>query len=305
MSLWAIWQALDIRNSDVVAPPYGWGGALAGALHHNNTVTFADIEADTLTLSPESARNNVTTRSQAILSIDADGVPADAAKLRALADDKGIWHIADAADSFGAEREGLPASGAADAIVLSFGPGKPLDAGEGGAVLTDDDDFYQRLVWLTQHPERHRVDLGLGVGNEFGLNLRIHPASAALAVEEFDNALARVRERRLRQSFLIEALNQTGLTQPIAFAEHVIKPSCFRLTAAWSDRPAPDQLTSSLAREGFRVRLGPTGLPLLCRQPAMDGRIGREPSCPVAEHEAQRRFEIHNDDLACVLGNLA
>jgi dTDP-4-amino-4,6-dideoxygalactose transaminase len=72
----------------------------------------------------------------------------------------------------------------ADVQVLSFGPGKPLSLGEGGAALFRDHALYRRFVLATQHPERAVADaLGTGSVPQLCLNGRIHPVAALLGCE--------------------------------------------------------------------------------------------------------------------------
>lgn len=128
-----------------------------------------------------------------MIDVDIHGNPADCGALRRVADEFDLWLVLDGAQSFGATQRGMPTGADADAIVVSFSWGKPLAAGEGGAVMTRDLSQHQRMVWHTQHPLRHARDIGLGVMNEFAINGRIHPAAAVTADTHFEAALAAVR----------------------------------------------------------------------------------------------------------------
>ena len=177
LGLLAVQLALGLKGVEILTTPYSWGGTVAGALLLGNRLAFGDIDAVTLTLDPDTVRNAISPHTKAILAVDVDGTPSDSSGLRQVADEYGLWYITDAAESFGATREGHPASYDADALVLSFGPGKPLDVGEGGAILTSSQELYEKLLWHTQHPERQRLELGLHLDNESCLTGRIHPAA--------------------------------------------------------------------------------------------------------------------------------
>src|ERR1035441_3446562 len=123
-ALLAIALALELAGDEFVTTPYTWGGTIAPWLILGNQPVFADIEGQTLGLDAESARGAITPGTAAILAVDVHGVPSDTASLRRLADHYGIPYIADAAQSLGAFRGGAPASSLADAVVVSFGPGK-------------------------------------------------------------------------------------------------------------------------------------------------------------------------------------
>jgi dTDP-4-amino-4,6-dideoxygalactose transaminase len=285
MGLLGLALALNLRRSDFVTTPYTYGGSLAGWLLLGNRPVFADIDSHTLSINPDSVRRSITERTKALLAVDIFGIPSDTTALRRVADELGIPYIADAAQSFGARRNRRPASIDADALVVSFSVGKTIFAGEGGAVLTNDDALFEKLVWYTQHPQRQRRDLGLDFSNEFALNGRIHPVAAHRANAGFEAALDRLRQRQAVCFAAIEELNKTGLTEPIRFHEHEIEPAFFRLTAAWQDEPRTEL-------PGWEVE--PPPVELLYRHPAFVAQFGRRlrsaPECPVAEDQARRRF---------------
>jgi dTDP-4-amino-4,6-dideoxygalactose transaminase len=292
--LLAVALALNLRRSEFITTPYTYGASLAGWLILDNRPVFADIDAQTLTLAPEAVPRCITPQTRAILAVDIFGNPADMRALRQVSDEYGLWYIADAAQSLGANRDGLPASSLADALVVSFTSGKTLCAGEGGAILTNHAALYEKLIWYTQHPARQRRDLGLGLDNEFALNGRIHPLAAAWAETAFEDSLRRLWEHQRRCLELIEALNATGTTELIEFRRQNIEPSFFRLTAAWRDRPDEERLRQELATAGFGVEVVPPPVRLIYRQPAFQAqyarRLRKQPRCPQAERQAEVRF---------------
>jgi perosamine synthetase len=300
--LLAVALALNLRRTEFITTPYTYGASLAGWLILGNCPVFADIDPQTLTLAPEAIPRCITPRTKAILAVDIFGNPADTRALRRVADEHGLWYIADAAQSLGARREGAPASSLADALVVSFTIGKTLCAGEGGAILTNHAALYEKLVWFTQHPARQRRDLGLGLDNEFALNGRVHPWAAAWAAARFEESLARLREHQRRCFELIKVLNATAITEPIEFRQQDIEPSFFRLTAAWCGRPDEGRLLRELATAGMRVRVVPPPIRLIYHQPAFLAQYGRrlrkQPRCPEAEHQAKTRFCLERKSRA-------
>lgn len=89
-----------------------------------------------------------------------------------------LWHILDAA----AEDPRRRITSTADALVLSFGPGKVVDAGEGGAILINDSAIYARLLACGQHPRRFARDVSLAdASDDQPLNTRMHPLAALIA----------------------------------------------------------------------------------------------------------------------------
>lgn len=287
--------ALGLKGSEFITTPYTYGASLAGWLLFDNLPVFADIDAGTLTLDPNSIRRRITRRTKAILAVDIFGNPADAPAIRKLADEVGLWYVADAAQSFGAFRDGRPASALADAFVVSFTTGKPVFAGEGGAVLTDNRDLYEKLIWYSQHPHRQRRDISLQFDNEFGINGRIHPLAAIWANASFEESLDSVKRRRIECFRMINVLNSTGLIEEIDFKAKRIEPAFFRLSAAWKKKPQAAALLHELQQSGFCTSLEDPPVRLIYQQPAFLAQyhqLKKVSRCPTAERQTRLRFCI-------------
>ncbi|MFH1146967.1 MAG: DegT/DnrJ/EryC1/StrS family aminotransferase [Pseudomonadota bacterium] len=295
--LLAIALALGRRRSEFITTPYTYGASLSGWLLRDNRPVFADIDPMTLTLSPESVSTVISRKTKAILGVDIFGSPCDSKALRKIADEHGLWYVADCAQSLGAFRDGRPASCDADALVVSFTTGKAVFAGEGGAVVTNNADLYQKLLWFTQHPLRQRRELGLMLSNEFALNARIHPMAAVWANAVFDDSLQRVAKQRKVWFDLTDIINTTGMTEKIDYSSKTIKPSFFRFTAAWEKKNRKRELEEEMLLHGHDIRIEPAPVTLLYRQPAFLAqyrrKIGeRRASCLNAEAQVKRRFCI-------------
>lgn len=293
-ALFVLGLALELKNCEFVTTPFTYGATVAGMMFLGNRPKFADIDSQTLALDPVSAEQTITPKTKALLSVDVFGIPADSRALRHLADKYGLWYISDSSQSFGAKREGFPAGAFADAIVTSFAAGKTLFAGEGGAVITDNTELFQKLVWFSQHPLRHKKEFGLLIYNEFGFNGRIHPVAAIWANALFDSSLKELGQYQKFCYKAINALNEIGLTIPIEFCSEQIEPSFFRLTAEWKDKPEPTGLERELKKRGFSLQVGDIPIQLLYRQEAFIAQYSalakKANHCLQAERQAERRF---------------
>ncbi|MEM7789630.1 MAG: DegT/DnrJ/EryC1/StrS family aminotransferase [Bacteroidota bacterium] len=286
--LHALALARDLSGHEVVTTPLTYGGTVAGVLHAGGRPMFVDVEPSTLGLDPEAAAAAVGPATRAVLAADVQGVPADDWAIRGMADAHGLWYVHDAAQSFGATRDGRPAGSAAHAVVVSFSPGKTLWAGEGGAVLTDDRALYERLVVLTQHPYRQKREVGLGVADEFGLNLRMHPLAAVCADADFDASLERADGRRQAAEVVLGELRERGLTT----TEHLpsLQPTYYRLTVELAPTVTPDEVAQSMGWAAHGVP--PSTLQPLYQRPGLQVWDFKTRPCPIAESAAVRRCEI-------------
>lgn len=291
-TLFALARVIGVSGREIVTPPLSWGGTVAGFLREGGVLRFADVEPATLTLSPDDVSENVGSRTTAIIAVDLFGVPADDRGLRAVADQHGLWYIHDAAQSFGATREGRPAGQHAHAIVLSFGPGKPLYAGEGGALITDDPWLYERMVAETQHPYRHLRELGLAHSFETALHARIHPLAAAWALADFDAALERLARRQAHVFQLLDVAAASGLMAHQPYAAMGLAPSFTRVAGKWAGKKEVRLLNAAVSEHGLPWEVAPLALSPLSRLPAIRRRAVFPWDCSTADAETRRRFEF-------------
>jgi dTDP-4-amino-4,6-dideoxygalactose transaminase len=298
--LLALAGALEIFDGEVVLPAYTWGGTAAPFVWTGAELVLADVEPATMTIDPEAVRRRITKETRAIVAVDIFGYPADSRALRKLADDNGVWYLHDGAQSFGAGREGRPAGAAAHAGVVSFSPGKALAAGEGGAIFTDDTKLYEKVVALTQHPLRHRRELGLAAGNEVALNGRIHPVAAAWAIKRLPAALEEICEWRQTCLQVSELLEQSGMCEPLRLAERRMVPSFNLLAIRLTPGRQPQEVEEELAAAGHGVwSCDPSTVRILSQQPLFrEVLVARwRGRCPVAAQEGARRFILRRREL--------
>jgi len=279
-------MAMNLTDREVIVPALAHAASVAGLLHLGAQLRVADVDPDTLTLDVAAARRAVTAKTAAVLAVDLFGTPSHTVSVRALAEERGLLYLADTAQAFGATAGSTHASSAADAVVLSFTTGKALDLGEGGAVLTNRRDIYERIVWHTQHPYRQRRDLGLHLTNPFAINMRMHPATAQLAVRELHGMQTRTAVHRgivARAICLIEALG-LGLCLPIG--EPSMRSSYFRLPVRLNS--SIDAALAALGDEGIAASTDPEPPVPFYQHPVFKVRYSRQITtphvCRVAEH---------------------
>lgn len=297
VGLFAIALALGLKNTEFITSPYTYGGSLASWLIPECKPVFADIDPLTMTLDGQQARRCITAKTRAILAVDVLGNPSDTKVLRELADNFGLWYVADCAQSFGARRQGSPASHLADALVVSFTSGKTLFAGEGGAIVTSNQGLYEKLLFYSQHPFRQKRELGSGVSNELAFNGRIHPLAAIWANAEFKESLRLLAQRQSGCFRLIEFLNESSLTEPVTFVEQDILPSFFRLTVQLKRAGTEAELVGYLAERGISAVASPVPVSIIYRQPAFKAQYQKQfrlpTPCRVAERQAKERIVIN------------
>ncbi len=219
MALYSLAVALNLKDGDILVPGFGWPGSIAPFLFFNNTVSLCPVD-ENYCLDPERIEEFITPTTTAILSIDMGGSAADSRRISEIAQRYGVMYISDSAQSLGAMRDGQPAGIYSEVLITSFTYGKPICAGEGGAILTNDDHLYHQLLYQTQHAYRQKKWFGINGWNPFSpLNCRIHPISAILALYQFEHLSEIMEERQKKAVTIIKAMIDQGILNKSAMPE--------------------------------------------------------------------------------------
>jgi perosamine synthetase len=190
-------------GDEAITTPLTFVATANAVLYVGAEPRFADIDDGTLLIDADAVANAVTPRTKVLLPVDYAGQPADYESLRAVADRAPggpLTIIADASHSLGATWRGSSVGTLADMTVLSLHPAKILTTGEGGAVLTDRDDYAERL----RRFRNHGIATELAARRdwiyemvELGYNYRLTDIGAALGSSQLariETFLARRRE---------------------------------------------------------------------------------------------------------------
>lgn len=139
------------QGDEVIVPPLTFVASANAALYVGAKVVFSDIDPGHLCLDINQIEEKITDKTKAIVMVDFAGYPADARRLRVIAKKYGLKLIEDAAHALGALRDQKHAGFFADCAILSFHPVKHITTGEGGAILTNDEELYQRCLLFRSH----------------------------------------------------------------------------------------------------------------------------------------------------------
>ncbi|MDA3898046.1 MAG: DegT/DnrJ/EryC1/StrS family aminotransferase [Desulfobacteraceae bacterium] len=141
-------------GDEVILPDATWIASAAPITYVGATPVFADIEADTWCLSARSFEECITPRTKAVIPVDLYGGMPEYNDILSIAKKKDIFVIEDAAEAVGSEYNKFRAGYFGDVGVFSFHGSKTLTTGEGGMLVTDDKDIYDRVQFLRDHGRR-------------------------------------------------------------------------------------------------------------------------------------------------------
>lgn len=166
-------RALGVRPGDeVVVPSFTFYASVEAIVTAGARPVFCDVDPDTRNVTPESVKAALTSSTRAIVPVDLFGCPAPVAELREF----GVPVLEDAAQSIGASIGGRRAGALGDAATLSFYPSKNLGAfGDGGAIVTDDDQVAELARALRFHGSRDKLKF-----DYVGYNSRLDELQAAI-----------------------------------------------------------------------------------------------------------------------------
>ncbi|MBI2625287.1 MAG: UDP-4-amino-4,6-dideoxy-N-acetyl-beta-L-altrosamine transaminase [Candidatus Nealsonbacteria bacterium] len=211
--------AAGIKPGDeVVTTPLTFAATSNCLVHCGGKPVFSDVEEDTLNINPELVEGLISHKTRAISVVDFAGHPCNLDEIKKTARKHSLLVIEDASHALGAEYKRRRVGALADLTVFSFHPVKLITSGEGGAVLTDRKDFYEKMKTLRNHGIVKRPEKG-GWYYEIespGFNYRITDIQSALAVSQMKNLEKFLRRRREIANFYNKAFGSVKeLTLPV------------------------------------------------------------------------------------------
>ena len=138
-------------GDEVITTPLTFAASANCALYCGARPVFADINPETYNIDPQSIEEKITDKTKAVVAVDFTGQAVEADKIRAICDKHNLIFIEDAAHSLGTKYNGKLVGSIADMTEFSFHPVKTCTAGEGGAITTNNDELYKRLVLFRTH----------------------------------------------------------------------------------------------------------------------------------------------------------
>lgn len=188
------------KGDEVIVPSFTFIATANAPLFVGAKPVFADIEESTLGLSPDSVIDQITPKTRAIIPVHYGGCPCLIRELREIADDHGLILIEDAAEAFGASINGAIVGTYGDSAMLSFCQNKVITTGEGGALVTDSRDVYEKGKLIRSHGRLETSDYFNSHESmdyvTLGYNFRLSNITAALGLAQLRKADAIIEMRK-------------------------------------------------------------------------------------------------------------
>lgn len=195
-------------GDEVIVPPFTFIATIEAVLNAAAVPVFAELD-ETLCLDPRAIEVVITPRTKAVLPVHMCGAMARINEIKNLCDQKGLILIEDACQAFGATLDGKALGTFGQMGCFSFDPVKTITCGEGGAVVTDNEDLYKAADSYADHGHDHiGNDRGLEGHAILGANFRISELNAAVGLAQLRKLNFILEKQRKHKKAIKEALKQ-------------------------------------------------------------------------------------------------
>ena len=190
-------RALGIGYGDeVIIPPYSFFATASCVMMAGATPVFADIDGETVNISPDSIEQAITPRTKAIIPVHLGGASCDMDRIMKIAKKNKLYVIEDTAQANGSEWNGRKLGTIGDAGSFSFQASKNLNAGEGGFLTFHDKELYEKC-WSIHHSGRILHDGGWHEHHHVSTNARMTEWQAAILDVQM-NKMDRESDERIK-----------------------------------------------------------------------------------------------------------
>ena len=283
-------------GQEVVVPAMTFAATANAVAMQGATPVFADVEPDTLLVSPAAVEESLTPRTQAVMAVDYAGQPCDYDALRTITEAHGLTLIGDSCHALGARYQEKPIGTVSDLTAFSFDPVKNITTGEGGMVVTEAAELAAYARRFRNHgistDAHQRATQGTWFYEmvELGYNYRLTDFQCAIGLEQLASLPAWIQRRREIAQQYDRALASLPV-EPLAVrpeVEHVYHLYVVKLDPTL--RRSRGKIFDALRKKGIGVNVHyiPVHLHPFYRQ-----TYGTRPGlCPVAEEAYERILSL-------------
>lgn len=261
--------AVGIEPGDeVICPPYTMSASATAVLFYGGIPIFADLDPNRYTLDPLAVERCISPRTKAIMVVHLFGYPADMDAIMSIAQKHGLKVIEDAAQAPGVLYKGRPVGAIGDVGGFSLNFHKHIHTGEGGLLVTNNDDIALRCRLIRNHGENATEAYGVeDISNTIGSNYRFTELQAAIGIEQFKKLKGFLAHRTQLGQYLSSRLSsipglsiqniESGSTHsyymfPIRFDENILGVSRnLFLRAVSAELPVPKYWDTTPLAEGY------------------------------------------------------
>jgi len=248
------------EGDEVIVPSFTFIATANVALFAGAKPVFADIETKTFGLDPQDVEEKITRKTKAIIPVHYGGSPCLISELKQIAEDHNLLLIEDAAESIGAKIENKKVGTFGDSAMLSFCQNKVIATGDGGAVVTDSREIYERLKLIRSHGRSENSDYFTTQEPmdyiTLGYNYRMSDITAALGISQLAKIEEIIKMRRDKAEYLNKNLSKIkNLLPPKPFFDHYFHVYQMYTVRILKGKKMRDNLANHLAEKGVMTKI--------------------------------------------------
>src|SRR5207302_1470463 len=273
------------NGGEVVVPPLTFFATASTVLQCGAKPVFVDVDGKVYNIDPAKVRASVTRKTAAIMPVHLYGQTAEMEPILEVAKENSIPVVEDAAQAHGAEYHGKKAGNLGDTACFSFYATKNMTTGEGGMIVTDNDEIAEKARLLRDHGQTSKYPHVL-----VGYNYRRTKIAAAIGPVQLQKLDGWVKQRRANALALTNGLDGIEGLVPPAEGNWMVHSYYQYIVRREDSFPlSRDEIVRRLNEDGIGCR--PSYPMPLYRQKALRD-LGIRGRCPVAEDIIPRLFEL-------------
>jgi len=224
------------KNDEIVVPSFSFISTANAVIFVDAKPIFAEIEDETYGLDPKDISNKITQSTKAIVPMDYGGMSCKIPDLKKICHEKNLLLIEDAAEGLGSSVNNQKTGSLSDSAIFSFCGNKVLTTGEGGAIVTNSKEIFEKVKLIRSHG---RIDKKAYFENEssstyqgIGYNWRMSSITAALGISQLQKLDKIIKMRRENANYITKRLEkhlEIRLPIPPDTFEHIYQFYTIRL----------------------------------------------------------------------------
>lgn len=209
------------RGDEVIVPAFTYISTCSAVIYCNATPVLVDVDANTFCMDPEAFEKAITPKTKAVIPVHTAGHPCDMDKICQIAKEHNIYVIEDAAHAHNGSYKGKKLGSFGDVGIFSFQNGKLMTCGEGGALVTNNKELYEK-AFLIHGVGRPKNDKGY-THAIVGSTCRMSEFHAAVLLAQIERVSEMKKKRIENWSYLDSLMNKIDGITPQKVADYAVE----------------------------------------------------------------------------------
>ncbi len=225
------------QRDNIILPSFTFIATANSVLFVNAKPNFADIEDVTFGLDPQSIRSKINKKTKAIVPVDIGGTSCDIIKIKEIAKENNLILIEDAAESLGATVNNKKVGSLSDSSIFSFCGNKVLTTGEGGAVVTNSKEVYEKIKLIRSHGRQDSINYFENPEESkyygIGYNWRMSTMTAVLGLSQLKKLDKIIKMRQENARFIsnnLKKFKEIMIPKTLNNSSHIYQMYTIRLS---------------------------------------------------------------------------